>query len=532
MKLSAGSPSAENHAHPRASLVPSTGIYEEPVWGGFPDTNFSFEVLKGGTVIQVIECKDRTHLRLGRALDNDVVLEHPSSSRLHAVLQFREGTSECFVFDAGSTHGTFVNKRRLKPCMHAPVFAGDQITFGKSSRVFVVSGTTGLMPEEDPSQIERIRLKTREQLSKSKSEHELQSTTFKSESSAKGSELGITKDDFERDLDAFDRREYGGSFTEKQKTQRERIRKSELKVEKLRSELDCIRAKERGDNPLTVGQRTQIFRNEEALHLLEENIDERDEVLNESIRESIRAQHACAQKKRSRRVEKDKGLKGDYLSDNDDEFYDRTTMATAQRLKKQRRESDQRDGINIDNISSVGIGTAESVSTLREKLQGLETTMQELDAKVESVQEQLFSVETADIFTRDLNNAATDDLEKFMEQSPAKNENRTLLGLVRQVASVNTEFERLTRLLQLADPHGEYNPGSVRARTIEKLSCTNKIWSAAKIDAPQRPTHARIANTTAAANTEKDRKQLSLWEEQGNLQAKRRFLGKSTVEDT
>jgi hypothetical protein len=35
--------------------------------------------------------------------------------------QFRAGDGAAFVYDAGSAHGTFLNKRRVKPRVHAPL---------------------------------------------------------------------------------------------------------------------------------------------------------------------------------------------------------------------------------------------------------------------------------------------------------------------------------------------------------------------------------------------------------------------------
>merc|ERR1712072_174237 len=75
------------------------------------------------------------------------VIEHPSSSRLHCVLQFKNNSNDVFAFDPGSTHGTFVNKRRLEKRMHAPIFVGDQIKFGESTRDYVIGGDETLMPE-------------------------------------------------------------------------------------------------------------------------------------------------------------------------------------------------------------------------------------------------------------------------------------------------------------------------------------------------------------------------------------------------
>ena len=51
----------------------------------------------------------------------DVVVEHPSSSRLHAVVQFNSETGDAFLFDAGSAHGTLLNRRRIKPRVHVPL---------------------------------------------------------------------------------------------------------------------------------------------------------------------------------------------------------------------------------------------------------------------------------------------------------------------------------------------------------------------------------------------------------------------------
>lgn len=51
----------------------------------------------------------------------DVVVKHPSSSRLHAVLQFNGETGDAFLYDANSAHGTFLNRRRIKPGIHVPL---------------------------------------------------------------------------------------------------------------------------------------------------------------------------------------------------------------------------------------------------------------------------------------------------------------------------------------------------------------------------------------------------------------------------
>jgi hypothetical protein len=43
-----------------------------------------------------------------------------------------------------------------------------------------------------------------------------------------------------------------------------------------------------------------------------------------------------------------------------------------------------------------------------------------------------------------------------------------------QVAEKTSELERLSRLLKLADPFGDFKPGTARARTVAKLAEVEK----------------------------------------------------------
>lgn len=42
----------------------------------------------------------------------DIILDNPTISRKHAVLQSKN-TDELFIYDLGSTHGTFVNHHKI-----------------------------------------------------------------------------------------------------------------------------------------------------------------------------------------------------------------------------------------------------------------------------------------------------------------------------------------------------------------------------------------------------------------------------------
>jgi hypothetical protein len=68
---------------------------------------------------------------IGRASSNDVTLEHPSVSKLHARMTVRG--PELAVSDAGSSNGTFLGDDQLKPDEQRPVGDGAVLMFGSCS---------------------------------------------------------------------------------------------------------------------------------------------------------------------------------------------------------------------------------------------------------------------------------------------------------------------------------------------------------------------------------------------------------------
>jgi FHA domain len=76
-------------------------------------------------------------LTVGRAVENDVVIEETTVSRLHAVVQrFRAGWC---VRDLGSLNGTFVNGQRLNGAR--VLHDGDEVMLGRAFMVFRCPGT-------------------------------------------------------------------------------------------------------------------------------------------------------------------------------------------------------------------------------------------------------------------------------------------------------------------------------------------------------------------------------------------------------
>ncbi len=109
-----------------------------------------------GTSVQSqgLSLRDHETLSIGRDPLNDIVINHPSTSRFHAQIKKRQGSYE--IFDLGSTNSTFVNgksfigKRVLR--------AGDTIRIGPSTLVIDVDETLIETNEEGNLGIDAIHL--------------------------------------------------------------------------------------------------------------------------------------------------------------------------------------------------------------------------------------------------------------------------------------------------------------------------------------------------------------------------------------
>jgi pSer/pThr/pTyr-binding forkhead associated (FHA) protein len=89
-----------------------------------PEPGCYLAVPDGGEVA-FIPVREPT-MRLGRSVGADVVLEHPSVSRRHALIVQRAG--KFVLLDDRSTNGIYVNGRRVT---EAELRHGDQITLGQ-----------------------------------------------------------------------------------------------------------------------------------------------------------------------------------------------------------------------------------------------------------------------------------------------------------------------------------------------------------------------------------------------------------------
>ena len=139
--------------HPKAVQAAAVtsdndSVYTRPDWSGCPSaekfpysfevvacncnvftftmrrTNSAAQILKNGTIINTVSVGGKDLVMIGRNADTcDIALDHPSVSRHHIAVQFKEDGC-AYVFDM-STHGTRLNKRQLKSRVYARLRVGD-----------------------------------------------------------------------------------------------------------------------------------------------------------------------------------------------------------------------------------------------------------------------------------------------------------------------------------------------------------------------------------------------------------------------
>jgi smad nuclear-interacting protein 1 len=124
--------------------------FKEPPEARAPNTQWRFYVFKKGQkdAIETLHISKQSAYLMGRNIDiADIPMHHPSLSGQHAVLQYRalpskanEGRLSCqpYIMDLESTNGTFVNGVKIDPARYYQLKRGDVLTFGASTREYVL----------------------------------------------------------------------------------------------------------------------------------------------------------------------------------------------------------------------------------------------------------------------------------------------------------------------------------------------------------------------------------------------------------
>ncbi|PVH47901.1 hypothetical protein PAHAL_4G181700 [Panicum hallii] len=351
----------------------------------------------------------------------DFVLEHPTVSRFHAVLQFRND-GKVFLYDLGSTHGSFINKSQVKKKLYTEIHVGDVIRFGQSSRLYIFQGPSELMPPEKDMQklwdakIRQDMLDREASILRAKTQAAL----------AEGISWGMAEDAIEEsaedDADEITWQTYKGQLTDRQEKTRSKIVKRMEKIANMKKEIDAIRVKDISQGGLTQGQQTQIARNEQRISQIMEELDNLEETLNDSIRESIGARSGKSNRgsHKANLEEED-----DALSD-DDEFYDRTKKKSSQKSNEQQ--------------------SVETADSLLEKKDSITSDIENKKKLLEEEKHKLAQSSTVDL---------GDDLDAYMSGLSSQLVHDKIAQIQKELSDLQAELDRIVYLLKIADPMGE-----------------------------------------------------------------------------
>lgn len=186
-----------NSEKPNLANVPSCP-YKEPKWSmppSNPDLNFTFEILKQGQIVTTVEkLQSKAFWTIGKLQANDIVMEHPTVSRYHAVLQYLPeskgdlGNDEdeddetdsddknsqknrmepgWYLYDLSSTHGSFVNKQRIPPRTYVRIRVGYFLKFAGSTKSFILQGSENYAEPEAEltiTEMKQLRIQKQQQM--------------------------------------------------------------------------------------------------------------------------------------------------------------------------------------------------------------------------------------------------------------------------------------------------------------------------------------------------------------------------------
>jgi smad nuclear-interacting protein 1 len=115
-----------------------------------PKDAWRMYVFKGSEIVDTVELAEQSCWLFGReAAVVDFLVEHPSCSKQHAVVQFRyiekrneygdkKGKVKPYIIDLESANGTKVNEEQIPAGRYVELKDKDVVTFGHSSREYVV----------------------------------------------------------------------------------------------------------------------------------------------------------------------------------------------------------------------------------------------------------------------------------------------------------------------------------------------------------------------------------------------------------
>lgn len=128
-----------------------------PPWSAMPKYKVSLEIMESGIINKEIPLNDKPTYCIGRNPEFcDVPVDDALMSRKHACIQHKsDGT--VWLFDMGSTHGTYLNRQRINAGEFVQIKDGDFVRFGpKEERFFIVKIVGPEEGEEGESEVKEV----------------------------------------------------------------------------------------------------------------------------------------------------------------------------------------------------------------------------------------------------------------------------------------------------------------------------------------------------------------------------------------
>ncbi|EMR11814.1 hypothetical protein PNEG_00240 [Pneumocystis murina B123] len=122
--------------------------YYEPSEAHKPDKLWQLYVFKNDEQVSIFDIDQKSSYLFGRdRLVADIPLDHPSCSKQHAVIQFRQIKSKNtisehiikpYIIDLKSTNGTFLNNERILDSRYIELKPKDILKFADSTREYIL----------------------------------------------------------------------------------------------------------------------------------------------------------------------------------------------------------------------------------------------------------------------------------------------------------------------------------------------------------------------------------------------------------
>jgi pSer/pThr/pTyr-binding forkhead associated (FHA) protein len=499
--------------------------YQEPTWSAPPVEKFQLEVLKDGSIVSTIDLDGKAFYTLGRQPDIvDIVMDHPSISRMHAVLNFRDDGA-LMLRDLGSAQGTLLNKAPCDKSTYYRVYVGDMIKFGASTRKYIVCGPETQTKEEYNSAnmaAYREKLARRSAEIKEKLDKEEERTAF-SWGMREDAEAEAEEDEeAEKELPEYLKklkgdenydRKYGEKFSasiddseaknSKDADILEKIRKKERKIQNMQEENRRIYMKEASQEAgLTEGQMAAVNRNDKAIAALETEVED----LVKTIR--AKAGDRAGSSANTKRAAKE--------DDDESDVLDLTAQTADSSTNWRLRKKLQRNA----NLSA-GSGAATSSEPSEHKALGFAEIKQQLAERRETQDRLVAQIGETEKFIAEqqkvLDGDGRDNIEVVVAKDRLAESKVALRRLQNERDALGMQVERLQTLLKVATPAlsslvsrpaVQVPPkSSVAAALVEGVESTSDAISApppqqeSKMMLPARPTSSAAAAASASAGS-------------------------------